>query len=231
MIILQAQTDTDLEDRTVVIHDIRVTNALFPSLDEATQQKMRSMSEDLLPKEAVPISLDRMLAAAEDQAPSGKISALKSVAPTIFVSTEPSILLLVDGEAVKAPIPQSSLEIIVNANWDLFFDTVGRRFYLSQAPLWLQAPALEWSLDTRHDSAAGYGEVARRMGRGEEIDSARAFRRTHGRPEFSIATAPRSSSPSTVSRSGQPSRERIWPTPPTPTVISSSTTRRIVSTT
>ena len=150
MIILQAQTDMDLEDRTVVIHDIRVTNALFPSLDEGTQEKMRSMSEDLLPKEAVPISLDRMLAAAEDQVPSGRSPALKSVVPTIFVSTEPSILLLVDGEAVKAPIAQSSLEIIVNGNWDLFFDTVGHRFYLSQAPLWLQAPALDgpWTLAT-----------------------------------------------------------------------------------
>src|SRR5580704_16307654 len=150
MIILQAQTDTDLEDRTVVIHDIRVTDALFPSFDDATQQKMRSMSDDLLPKEVVPISLDRMLAAAEDQIPSGKSPALKSVAPTIFVSTEPSILLLVDGEAVKAPIPHSSVEIIVNANWDLFFDTVGRRFYLSQAPLWLQAPTLNgpWTLAT-----------------------------------------------------------------------------------
>jgi hypothetical protein len=150
MLILQAQTDTDLEDRTVVIHDIRVTDALFPSFDDATQQKMRSMSDELLPKEAVPISLDRMLAAAEDQVPSGKSPALKSVAPTIFVSTEPSILLLVDGEAVKAPIPHSSVEIIVNANWDLFFDTVGRRFYLSQAPLWLQAPTLNgpWTLAT-----------------------------------------------------------------------------------
>jgi hypothetical protein len=150
MITLQAQTDTDLEERTVVIHDVRVTSALFPSLDEATQQKMRSLSADLLPQDAVPISLDRMLAAAEDQAPSGKNPALKSVAPKIFVSTEPSILLLVDGAAVKAPIPQSSVEIIVNANWDLFFDTVGRRFYLSQPPLWLQAPMLNgpWTLAT-----------------------------------------------------------------------------------
>jgi hypothetical protein len=150
MVILQAQTDTDLEDRTVVIHDIRVMSALFPSLDEETQEKMRAMSENLLPKQAVPISLDRMLAAAEDQTPSGKPSALKSVAPKIFVSTEPSILLLVDGEPIKAPIPQSSVEIIVNANWDLFFDTVGRRFYLSQPPLWLQASALDgpWTLAT-----------------------------------------------------------------------------------
>lgn len=150
MITLQAQTDTDMEDRTVIIHDIRVTSALFPSLDDATQQGMRTMSQDLLPKETVPISLDRMLAAAEDQAPSGKTPPLKSVAPKIFVSTEPAILLLVDGEAVKAPLPQASVDIVVNANWDLFFDTTSGRFYLLQAPLWLQAPKLEgpWTLAT-----------------------------------------------------------------------------------
>jgi hypothetical protein len=148
MITLQAQTDTDMEARTVVIHDIRITSALFPSLDEATQQKMRSVTEELWPKEAVPISLDRMLAAADDQAESGKGLALKSVAPRIFVSTEPAILLLVDGEPVKAPVPQASVEIVVNANWDLFFDTAGQRFYLWQAPLWLQATTLNgpWAL-------------------------------------------------------------------------------------
>jgi hypothetical protein len=150
MITLQAQTDTDMQERTVVIHDIRVTSAVFPSLDEATQQNMRALAEDLFPKEAVPISLDRMLAAAEDQVAPGKSLALRSVAPTIFVSTEPAILLLVDGEPVKAPVPETSLEIIVNANWDLFFDTAGQRFYLWRAPLWLQAAALNgpWTLAT-----------------------------------------------------------------------------------
>jgi hypothetical protein len=44
------------------------------------------------------------------------IQPLKSVAPKIFMSTEPAILLFVDGEAVKAPFPQSSVEIVVNAN-------------------------------------------------------------------------------------------------------------------
>jgi hypothetical protein len=150
MIILQAQTDTVMEDRTVVIHDIRVTDAFFPSLDEPTQQKMRSLSEDLLPKEAVPISLDRMLAAMEDQAPSSNTPALQSVAPKIFVSIVPAILLLVDGSAVKAPIPQTSMEIVVNANWDLFFDSGIGSFYLAQPPLWLQSSTLDgpWVLAT-----------------------------------------------------------------------------------
>ena len=138
MITLQAQTDTNFDERTVAIHDIRVTSALFPSLDDATQQKMRSLAEGLFPKDAVLISLDRMLAAAEDEATPGQKAALKTNPPKIFVSTEPAILLLVDGEPVRAPIPETSLEVIVNANWDLFFDKAGHQYYLSQAPLWLQ---------------------------------------------------------------------------------------------
>ena len=138
MITLQAQTDTNFDERTVAIHDIRVTSALFPSLDDATQQQMRSLAEGLFPKDAVLISLDRMLAAAEDEATPGQKAALKTNPPKIFVSTEPAILLLVDGEPVRAPIPETSLEVIVNANWDLFFDKAGHQYYLSQAPLWLQ---------------------------------------------------------------------------------------------
>jgi hypothetical protein len=150
MVILQAQTDTDFDERTVAIHDIQITSALFPSLDETTQQKMRSITETLFPKDAVLISLDRMLAAAEDSGAPGKTVALKTDPPMIFVSTEPAILLLVDGEPVRAPIAQSSIEVIVNANWDLFFDKARHQFYLSNSPLWLQAPILKgpWTIAT-----------------------------------------------------------------------------------
>ena len=101
MMTLQAQTDTNFDDRTVEIQDIRVTTALFPSLDDATQQKMRSIAEGLFPKDAVVISLDRMLAAAEDEETPGQETALKTDPPKIFVSTEPAILLLVDGRTLS----------------------------------------------------------------------------------------------------------------------------------
>jgi hypothetical protein len=148
MIILQAQTDTDLDERTVAIHDIHVTKALFPSLDDAAQEKIRSGVEDLFPKDAVMISLDRMLAAAEGEEAPGQKVALKTVPPKIFVSIGPAILLLVDGDPIKAPISQISIEVIVNANWDLFFDSQRHQFYLSQAPLWWQAPTLNgpWTI-------------------------------------------------------------------------------------
>jgi hypothetical protein len=142
MVTLQAQTDTNFDERTVAIHDIRITSALFPSLDDTTQQKMRSITEALFPKDAVLISLDRMLAAAEDSEMPGKTVALKTDPPKIFVSIEPAILLLVDGEPVRAPIAQTSIEVIVNANWDLFFDKKSHQYYLSLSPLWLQAPTL-----------------------------------------------------------------------------------------
>jgi hypothetical protein len=150
MITLQAQTDTDFDERTVAIHDIRITSALFPSLDDTTQQKMRSITETLFPKDAVLISLDRMLAAAEDSETPGKTVALKTDPPKIFVSIEPAILLLVDGEPIRAPIAQTSIEVIVNANWDLFFDKARHQFYLSFSPLWLQAPTLNgpWTIAT-----------------------------------------------------------------------------------
>ena len=111
---------------------------------------MRSLTEDLFPKDTVLISLDRMLAASEAVETPGQKVALKTNPPRIFVSTEPAILLLVDGEPVRAPIPQTSIEVIVNANWDLFFDKTRRQFYLSQAPLWLQAPTLDgpWTIAT-----------------------------------------------------------------------------------
>ncbi len=102
----------------------------------------------MFPKDTVLISLDRMLAAAEDQESQGQQMALKTDPPKIFVCTTPAILLLVDGTPVRAPIPQTSLEVIANANWDLFFDKGGNKYYLSYSPLWLQSSSLNgpWTI-------------------------------------------------------------------------------------
>lgn len=230
MITLQAQTDTDFDERTVAIHDIRITSALFPSLDDVAQQKMRSVTEGLFPKAGVLISLDRMLAAAEDSETPGKTVALKTDPPKIFVSIEPAILLLVDGEPVRAPLAQTSVEVIVNANWDLFFDKARHQFYLSNSPLWLQAPTLNgpWTTATSLPSDMSklpddWADVKKTIPPSAPTGAPA--------PRFSTAILRPNSSHSMGRRSGKLFKARISHMPPIPTAISSSITLRIASTT
>jgi hypothetical protein len=64
------------------------------------------MAQDFLPSTGVlNINLDRLLAALEKAKPaSTPVVAVKNDPPRIFVTYEKAILMLVDGEPVRAPI-------------------------------------------------------------------------------------------------------------------------------
>ena len=69
--------------------------------------------------------------------------------PTILVSTSPAIVLLVDGKPVLAPVQGTTLQYVVNTNWDLFYDNSA--YYLLNGRVWLTAKALQgpWVTTTK----------------------------------------------------------------------------------
>jgi hypothetical protein len=64
--------------------------------------------------------------------------------PTIFVSNTPSILLNVDGEAVRADIAGTNLGFVVNSNFPLFFEKESPKdYYLYTGQQWLKSASME----------------------------------------------------------------------------------------
>jgi hypothetical protein len=147
---LRARTDADLDTRNVVLSQIQITSTNFPSLGEAGSASMDKLVKTFLsPPSTVNISLDRLLAEVEEQKQDPTpVASVKNDPPRIFVSYSGNpILLLVDGEVVRAPIEKTNLEFVVNTNWDLFFDKSSSKYYLLNEKSWLTASALEgpWS--------------------------------------------------------------------------------------
>ena len=143
MLKIAAQTDTDMETRTVHISQIQIGDARFPSLDDAASQQMLAVANSLLPKADMTISLDRMLASVKRG--EAKPIDLSNDPPPIFVSTEPAILLITDGPVIRAPVKDSQFETAVNANWDLFYDSFSKTYFLFANPRWLSAKDLAGS--------------------------------------------------------------------------------------
>ena len=139
---LTARTMADPDSRTVTIRDIGITSTRFPSLDPEAAKKMDLLFHQLFPSRVVTISLDRLMANIERSRSSERPVAVNPDPPRIFVSYGPAILLLVDGEPVRAPIEKLKLEFVVNTNWDLFFDLSGKRYYLLNDRTWLSAAGL-----------------------------------------------------------------------------------------
>jgi hypothetical protein len=141
----RARTDANLDTRNVVVSRLEIISVRFPSLDAANAAAMEALVRNfLLPSGTLNINLDRLLAALDQSRPASvPVVAVKNDPPKIFVSYEKAILLLVDGDPVRAPIEKTSLEYVVNTNWNIFFDKDQSKYYLLDGRQWLESAALE----------------------------------------------------------------------------------------
>jgi hypothetical protein len=85
-------------------------------------------------------SLNHLIASLEKVNSPSSAAALNTQVPTIFVSTSPAIVLMVDGKPVLAPIQGLKMQYVVNTNWDLFYD--GSEYYLLSGKSWLKSKDL-----------------------------------------------------------------------------------------
>ena len=136
----RATTVTDTQARIVVIKDIQLTQARFPSLDADASAAMQRAVRNTFPGTGMTIGLDRMLAGVKMALQPAPPSVMNTQPPDIFFSTTPAILLFVDGEPVRVPIEGTKLEYVVNTNWDLLYDKSD--YYLLDQKTWLKAKAL-----------------------------------------------------------------------------------------
>jgi hypothetical protein len=147
---LKAKTMVDKEAGTAVLKDIEMTDARFPSLDEAKSKEMEKLLGKVLSFKAMTMSLDRLVALAEEGEESAQPVAVKTDPPTIFTSQTPAILLSLDGDPALAPIEGTKLQFVINTNWDVFFDTVNKKYYLLNDSVWLTTDALSgaWTVSS-----------------------------------------------------------------------------------
>jgi hypothetical protein len=139
---LQAQTDVNVDDRSVVISNFKIKEVKLPGLDPAKTSAVDEMVRSFLPPDhTVVMALDRLVASVEKtQAPAAV--PVQNDPPTIFVSNTPAILLNIDGEPTRAEIAGTNLGFVVNSNFPLFFEKGGAN-YLFTGEQWLKSPVLE----------------------------------------------------------------------------------------
>ncbi len=115
----------------------------LPSLDPTTATQMDQLVKTFLnPAATMTISLDRLVASVK-KTKTPPVANVKNDPPTIFISIRPAILLQVNGEPVMAPIANSNLQFVVNANWPVFIEQGSSTYYLFDGKGWLTATGLQ----------------------------------------------------------------------------------------
>ena len=133
-----ADTKTNFETRTVLVHNIEVLKTYFYSNNSQAHQEFDRLVRAIhaSPKN---ISLDRLLAMVENLDESDRAIAGSVEAPPIFHSSGAAVLVIFDGDPIFSPIKGSDLQFAVNTNWDVFLEKGTTNYYLLQEDIWLVA--------------------------------------------------------------------------------------------
>ena len=139
---LSGGTEIDLASRLVRVRSPRVDSVTFtePVPDSHRDAVMHAASRSELD-----VPVDLFLAyLADDVLSEPPPPGFNSDPPPILVRSKPTMLLSINGEPVKADIPGTWLQQVVNANWPLFRATGEKgAYYLLERDRWLTSSKLE----------------------------------------------------------------------------------------
>jgi hypothetical protein len=149
---IEADTFVDTESRTVAVTNFTIADAHFAGVkDEAEAQNLSALVSKLFPKQPTSVSLDRVLAYMDTGQIKPRETAVSLDPPAILVSTQPALLVIIDGDPVLFDLENTNLQKVVNTNWDLFFDKKQERYYLRNNTNWYSAKNLTdaWKVEKK----------------------------------------------------------------------------------
>ena len=141
----QARTEIDKVNRLVTLEDFKVTKVNFPT-QPSKQPVYQSVLQSELPTAAKTIPLDHLesVFVVSGEAAKARIVAVDNTPPRIIYTTQPSLLVQVDGQPVFGPI-YPGFERVLNTRSVLLQNTnqFTQGYYLYAAANWYTAPSLE----------------------------------------------------------------------------------------
>jgi len=135
--VIEYDVDTEVnhDTREVLFKNRTFTGIRFPGVPEDQAKKTAEIVRRILPSgKAVILPLDFVLAHLQGQEAKSSSVKVNLDPPPIFVSEEPSILVIFMGPPAFKPVPGLKLQFAVNTNWDVFLDPATSRYYLGR--LW-----------------------------------------------------------------------------------------------
>ncbi|MDI9237646.1 hypothetical protein QLQ15_01830 [Lysobacter sp. LF1] len=144
----QARTQVDKEARAVVLTDLSLPSASFPTATDKQAQYLELAREQLKTKSTLTVSLDQLesaMAIAAVDAKTPESLPVRNDPPDIIFSTNPAVLILVDGQAMLKPSGVAGVQRVINTRSLLLQQ--GNTFYTSIDGHWASAPTLKgpWS--------------------------------------------------------------------------------------
>jgi hypothetical protein len=167
---ITARTEVDKAARMVALEDVVVSKVAFPESKEDEKTFLSDLSR-AIPDSAKDVPLDHLEANLAIAGATEKANALevKNDPPKIIFSTEPAILILIDGKPELRQVPDTQIMRVVNTRSLILQDPSSKDFYLylmnrwvtgkSALGVWKAADQVPKELDAIKDSLSKEGTV------------------------------------------------------------------------
>lgn len=144
-----AHGTVDRDNRIVNLDRLEITKGNFPDAPKNGSNAL-ALVRELFPGGARTVSLDYLITALgfEQAAARQTTQPLGHTPPDILWQTNRAVLVILDGDPVLRPIPDSSMERVINTPGLMIKNPANGKFYLSGGGQWFTADSLQgsWSL-------------------------------------------------------------------------------------
>ncbi len=132
-----AKVETDRDNRTLIVNNLDVTSIRIPAIEgQDTIDYIDDALETQFPNAAGPISLDEIVATLNQNQQETKISqGISNKPPKVMFVTQPSMLVLIDGEPKLQTNKDLKLDMVINTPFTIVKNNDGR-FYLYGSKHW-----------------------------------------------------------------------------------------------
>ena len=132
-----AKVETDRDNRTLMIKSLDITSIRIPAIDgQDTIDYIDDALESQFPNSAGPISLDEIVATLNQNEQEARLSQnISNIPPKVIFVTQPSMLVLIDGEPKLQNNKDLKLDMVVNTPFTIVKNIDGR-FYLYGSKRW-----------------------------------------------------------------------------------------------
>ena len=148
----ECHISTDKDERTVRLHELKVSAAKFPDIDEELIDRVSAFIELEIPKYEMEFSLDGLLAGLDVSKTNIELSeSLNNSPPEIIFVTTPSALILIDGDPIFEEIEKSNYERVLNTPFFIVKDTKKDHYYINGGGYWYfsEDAANTWTRTTK----------------------------------------------------------------------------------
>ncbi len=167
-----ARTQVDRAQRMVVLQDLKITKADFPTLPKLAASLAADVDQHLASQMRI-IALDQLEASlgVAKADPGGQV-AVRNPVPRVIVSQRPAILVPIQGKPVLKPAsdPDTQIQRVINTRAVILTTGSGAPYYLHLLDGWVTAPSLDGPWVHADITPAGIDAVASRLAARGEAD-------------------------------------------------------------